>query len=63
MGLLDFVVRTAVRTAMLPVAIVHDVVTLPARAYDDKPGLTGRLLKDEAKDVKDTIDNPVLIDI
>lgn len=55
MGLCDFLIRTAVRVVVLPVAVVHDVATMGG-AVNDSRCMVGDIIEDTVKDAQKTVD-------
>jgi hypothetical protein len=55
MGLFEFSLRTAVRVAVSPVAIVHDIVTLPSNALGETKAMMPELAKTILDDAKKTL--------
>ena len=55
MSLFGFSLRTAVRVAVAPVAIVHDIVTLPSNAYGETEAMLPGIAQDIVEDAKKTM--------
>ena len=55
MGLFDMAIRTAVRVAIVPIAVVHDVAMLPANAMGTSRAMLPQIGKAIADDVRETI--------
>lgn len=55
MGLFDLMLKTAVRVAVLPVAVVHDVATMGGACNDSK-SMVGRIVKDTVDDTRKLLD-------
>lgn len=56
MGLLGMLARTAVRVAVVPIAAIHDVATLPANAMGKTKAMIPQIGKAIAADVRKTIE-------